>query len=179
MLLDLPEPSLDNSVEDFSDSEKAVSERAVLGLDVERHLMAWERERVASKGGITTEEARRLKSGQKAIIVGNPIRLRFPPTPSGKRVVFFDLEDETGLMNVTCFDRVYRRFGHAFICSPYVTLIGHIQWRDGCTAYLLDQAYPYRPLLNTVASQSCITVADFLIGLMYIARRIAVTREPT
>lgn len=163
-LLDLPEPSLDNNIEDFTDAEKAISERTTLGLDVHRHLMSWERERVATKGGMTTEEARRLKPGQKAIIVGNPIRLRFPPTPSGKRVVFFDLEDETGLMNVTCFDRVYRRFGHAFICSPYVTLIGTIQWRDGCTAYLLEQAYPYTPVMGTVTDSTPIGLADFLVG---------------
>lgn len=97
-------------------------------------------------------------------MVGNPIRLRFPPTPSGKRVVFFDLEDETGLMNVTCFDRTYRRSGHAFICSPYVTLIGTIQWRDGCTAYLLEQAYPYTPVMSTVTDRTPIGLADFLVG---------------
>jgi error-prone DNA polymerase len=162
----MPEPKLDLSVDDFSPAEKLLHERRYLGLDVEQHLMAYERERVATKGGITTDEARHLQPGKKAIVVGNPIRLRFPPTPSGKRVVFFDLEDETGLLNVTCFDRTYQRFGHAFVCSPYVTLIGRTQWRDGCTAFLIDQAYAYTPMIERAAANVPIPLqpADFLVG---------------
>jgi error-prone DNA polymerase len=166
-LIDLPEPPIDRSVADFTDAEKALRERSVLGLDVQRHLMSWERERVSSKGGATTEECRSFRPNTKAVVVGNPIRLRFPPTPSGKRVVFFDLEDETGLLNVTCFDRVYKKYGHAFVCSPYVALVGHVQWRDGCTAFLLEQAYPYRPAIAELATYHDplpIGANDFLVG---------------
>lgn len=70
------------------------------------------------------------------MIVGNPIRLRFPPTKSGKRVVFFDLEDESGLANVTCFDDTYIKYGQAIVCSQYVTILGEAQDRDGHIAFL-------------------------------------------
>lgn len=153
-------------IEDFSYPEKAVYERSILGLDVEHHLMAFERERVASRGGITSAEASRLEPGRKAIVVGNPIRLRFPPTQSGKRVVFFDLEDESGLLNVTCFDDTYQKDGHAIICSPYVTLIGEAQDRDGHTAFLAHRVFPYRPSLSTLPSSEALPIktADFLVG---------------
>lgn len=159
-------PPIDLDVADFTEAEKRVRERAVLGLDIERHLMAFERERVASRGGITTAEARRLPPGRRAVVVGNPIRLRFPPTPSGKRVVFFDLEDETGLLNVTCFDRVYQRDGHAIVCSPYLTLIGVAQWRDGHTAFLAQRAFPYNPVVSLLAEtvEPPVATADFLVG---------------
>ncbi|MCH7904122.1 MAG: DNA polymerase III subunit alpha [Armatimonadetes bacterium] len=165
-LLRLPEPTINSDVHDFTEAEKAIRERKVLGLDVARHLMAYERERIASKGGITTAEGKRLKDGEQAMLVGNPIRLRFPPTASGKRVVFFDLEDETGLLNITCFDQTYRRYGHAFVCSPYVTLIGHGQWRDGCTAFLIERAYSYEPTITELANQAeaPIKTRDFLVG---------------
>jgi error-prone DNA polymerase len=164
--LEVPEPTLDLAIEDFSAAEKLMHERRLLGLDVERHLMAYERARVSAKGAVTADDAKRMPPGRKAIVVGNPIRLRFPPTPSGKRVVFFDLEDETGLLNVTCFDRTYQRFGHAFVCNPYVTLIGRTQWRDGCTAFLLDQAYGYRPVIETEVRDMPVPMrpADFLVG---------------
>ncbi len=160
----VPEPQLE-PVNDFSHSEKVVHERRILGLDVEQHLMAWERETVSRKGGLTTLEAKNLPNRRKAIVVGNPIRLRFPPTPSGKRVVFFDLEDETGLLNVTCFDAVYQRDGHAIVCSPYVTLIGQAQDRDGHTAFLVKRAFPYRPrLLDSLGLNAKLPVgaSDFL-----------------
>lgn len=164
--IEMPEPDMPEGIEDFSTAEKAVHERRVLGLDVAKHLMAFERERVGKKGGITSEEARRLQPGRKAIVVGNPIRLRFPPTASGKRVVFFDLEDETGLLNVTCFDDVYQRDGHAIVCSAYVTIIGEAQDRDGHTAFLAHRVFAYNPaiLSQVKADKLPITVGDFLVG---------------
>lgn len=144
--LSYAEPTLREDLPDFSDIEKALYERGSLGLDIEQHLMAFERGRVLGKGGLTTAEARRLPEGTAAFVVGNPIRLRFPPTPSGKRVVFFDLEDETGLLNVTCFDRVYRQDGHAIVCSPFVTIVGHAQHRDEHIAFLADRVFPYHPI---------------------------------
>ena len=155
-----------SQIEDFNSPEKALHERRILDLDVADHLMAYERERISSRGGITSESAKRLAPGKKAICVGNPIRLRFPPTASGKRVVFFDLEDETGLLNVTCFDDVYRRDGHAIVCSPYVTIIGEAQDRDGHTAFLAHRVFPYQPqILKQVQEERLpITTADFLVG---------------
>jgi error-prone DNA polymerase len=162
---DTPDPRLPNEVEDFSGEEKSVFEREILGLDVHHHLMAYERERVASRGGITTATARQLEAGRTAVVVGNPIRLRFPPTASGKRVVFFDLEDETGLLNVTCFDNTYQRDGHAIVCSPYVTILGEAQNRDGHIAFLAERVFPYRPtLLQGQRRTLPIPVADFLVG---------------
>ncbi|MEQ1934114.1 MAG: hypothetical protein ABL962_09575, partial [Fimbriimonadaceae bacterium] len=152
--LEVFEPEIPG-IEDFNAVEKSIHERRILDLDVQNHLVAFERERIACRGGISTEEARKLDHGRKAIVVGNPIRLRFPPTPSGKRVVFFDLEDETGLLNVTCFDAVYQRDGHAIVCSPYVTIIGEAQVRDGHLAFLAKRVFPYRPcILDKIAAMS-------------------------
>jgi error-prone DNA polymerase len=164
--LEMPEPVMPQGISDFNEIEKAIFERRILDLDVARHIMVYERERVAGRGGIAAEQAKHLEAGRKAIVVGNPIRLRFPPTPSGKRVVFFDLEDETGLLNVTCFDDVYRRDGHAIVCSPYVTIIGEAQDRDGHTAFLAHRVFPYAPLIaNSTGNQPLpITTADFLVG---------------
>lgn len=166
--MDVEKPQILKEVEDFSPAEKAIRERAILGLDIQQHLMATEREKVGAKGGISTQCAQTLRDGERAIVVGNPIRLRFPPTPSGKRVVFFDLEDETGLLNVTCFDRVYQLDGHAIVTSPYVTVIGHAQWRDDHMAFLAQRVYAYDPLISQLVDQSShelpVTHSDFLVG---------------
>jgi error-prone DNA polymerase len=162
--IDLPEPKMVD-MPDFLPEEKALFERTILGLDVQQHLIAWERERVSEKGVLTNAEARNRPDGTPVMLVGNPIRLRFPPTPSGKRVVFFDLEDETGLMNVTCFDRTYQKFGHAIILNQYITVIGRIQIRDNHPAFIADQVYKYRPVLSQKsARESTLKVADFLVS---------------
>ena len=179
--LGAPIPLLPEGIVDFNEAERAIHERRYLDLDIDQHLMSFERERVASRGGVTTTVARRLEHGRKAIVVGNPIRLRFPPTPSGKRVVFFDLEDETGLLNVTCFDETYQRDGHAIVCSPYVTIIGEAQVRDDHVAFLASRVFPYKPHIITLLgvpdaaktgssdmgwghSPLPIVTADFLVG---------------
>lgn len=164
LAMPIMEPSLP-AVEDFSPIEKALLERSVLGLDIDRHLMAWERERAASKGGLTAAEVRQRPDGARALVVGNPIRLRFPPTPSGKRVVFFDLEDESGLLNVTCFDRVYQKFGAAIVLSQYASVIGRVQIRDGYPVFMAEQVYSYRPVTARMAHGDLnLRVADFLVG---------------
>ncbi len=165
--LTLPEPPLPTGIIDFTTVEKAIRERAILGMDIQHHLMAFERDRIAAKGGISAADAGRMAAGTKIITVGNPIRLRFPPTASGRRVMFFDLEDETGLLNVTCFDETYQRDGHTIICSPYVTLRGEAQDRDGHIAFLAHRAYPYQPRLHAELAQAQpmpIVTADFLVG---------------
>ncbi len=163
----MPEPRLPADVTDFSAAERAIYERRILGLDVREHLMGFERNRVHERGGITAAEAGRQAPGTKIIVVGNPIRLRFPPTSSGKRVMFFDLEDETGLLNVTCFDETYRRDGHSIICSPYVTLRGVAQDRDGHIAFLAHRVYPYQPWLSSAVPENLqlpLVIADFLMS---------------
>lgn len=159
------EPQLPEGIADFTPEEKAMYERSILELDVARHLMAFERPRVTEKGVILAAEAGRLPHGQKAYVVGNPIRLRFPPTQSGKRVVFFDLEDESGLLNVTCFDETYIRYGHTIVCSPYVTVFGEAQVRDGHVAFLAQQVFPYKPTLQRSSAPESlpITTGDFLV----------------
>ncbi|MBC8064601.1 MAG: DNA polymerase III subunit alpha, partial [Chlorobia bacterium] len=161
---DYEQPPLDTDIEDFTIEEKKIYERNLLGMDVETHLVAFERERIASKGGITTAEAKKLSHGERAFAVGNPIRLRFPPTQSGKRVVFFDLEDETGLLNVTCFDDIYIRYGHAIVTQPYVTVRGEYQDRDGYPAFLATSVHPFVPVISRAQMRLPQVIGDFLVG---------------
>ncbi|RYG26559.1 DNA polymerase III subunit alpha [bacterium] len=164
--LGFEDPPIAEGIEDFRPEERSVYERRILGMDVEHHLMAYERERVHAKGGLAAREASNLTPGTKAFVVGNPIRLRFPPTQSGRRVMFFDLEDETGLLNVTCFDEVYQRDGHKVICHPYVTLWGETQDRDGHLSFLVSRIHAYEPTLQKKLADPSplpIVTADFLM----------------
>jgi error-prone DNA polymerase len=165
--LEFDEPLLPLDLPDFTPRQRAVFDRRMLGMDVEQHLMGFERPRILQKGGLTTRQVQEMPPGTKCFAVGNPIRLRFPPTQSGKRVVFFDLEDETGLLNVTCFDRAYQKFGKAIICSPYLTVVGRVQDRDGHPAFLLEQAYAYQPDLRFDFPEDeslPLPAADFIYG---------------
>ncbi len=164
--LGFEDPPIPDDVADFRPAERAVYERRVLEMDVSKHLMAFERDRVREKGGLTAREASQHEPGKKIFVVGNPIRLRFPPTQSGKRVLFFDLEDETGLLNVTCFDEVYQRDGHKVICNPYVVLWGQTEDRDGHLTFMTSQILAYEPAIQRELADPSplpIVTADFLM----------------
>jgi error-prone DNA polymerase len=165
-LFEPPDPAIDNTVQDFSEYEKAVLERSMLGLDIEKHLMSFERHRVAERGAVTAATAREeLKNRHKAVVVGHAMRLRFPPTSSGRTVVFFDLEDETGLLNVTCFEETYKKYGKAIVCSPFVTLRGEAQERDGSMAFLAHHVYPYKlssDRENLAVERKAVHAEDFI-----------------
>lgn len=160
------EPLILRQMDDFTRAEKAIFERKLLGMDIDTHLMAYERPRVISKGGLTAAECSLDQPVKSIFCVGNPIRLRFPPTQSGKRVMFFDLEDETGLLNVTCFDDVYQRDGHKVICHPYVTIWGETQNRDGHVAFLAHRIHAYRPKMQGLEDPDTIPIksGDFLMS---------------
>ena len=143
--MDVPPPSPPEDVSDFLRAERSLMERRHLALDVEEHLMAYERERVASKGFMTVRDARVAPAGFRVMVVGNPLRLRFPPTKSGKRVVFFDCEDETGLLNLACFDATYQRDGKALVTEPYVAVWARVQMRQGHPAFLIARMITYKP----------------------------------
>jgi error-prone DNA polymerase len=163
----IPEPPLSFDMEDFNAAEKAIFERRILGMDIEQHLMSFERDRVRGRGGLTAEEASCHRPGLQILVVGNPIRLRFPPTQSGRRVMFFDLEDETGMLNVTCFDEVYQRDGHKVICNPYIALMGETQDRDGHLSFLAHKIYPYKPILERESQDPLplpVAISDFLMA---------------
>lgn len=164
--LQFEEPRLPLNLPDFKTIEKAIAERRLMDLDIDHHLMAFERSRVTSRGGLTAAEASCLSTTESVFVVGNPIRLRFPPTQSGRRVMFFDLEDETGLLNVTCFDDVYQRDGHKVICHPFVTVRGVAQNRDGHIAFLAQRIYAYQPCSEDMRQSVSLplTIGDFLMS---------------
>ncbi len=100
---------------DFTLSEKLEHEHAILGLSVSAHPLQLVRDKLKARGVRTVDELSRLSRGRKVRLAGYPIRPHRPPTRSGKVTVFFSLEDETGLAEITVFEAIYQKCGqHLF-----------------------------------------------------------------
>lgn len=63
-------------------------------------------------------------------MAGLVIRPHRPPTRSGRTVVFLTLEDEYGLVDVTVFEDVYRKYGRVLYSEPLLLVTGTISRRD-------------------------------------------------
>ncbi|UCH34555.1 MAG: DNA polymerase III subunit alpha [Armatimonadota bacterium] len=114
---------------DFSAREKWHHEFDILDIAIREHPIGLIRERLRRQGVITAAQAKQSRSGRRVKVAGTIIRPHRPPTKSGRTVVFFTLEDETGLLDVTVFDSVYQRCGEAIFSQPIVTVAGRLDRR--------------------------------------------------
>ncbi|TDA66947.1 MAG: DNA polymerase III subunit alpha [Clostridia bacterium] len=109
-------------LEDFPPTEKYVREYQVLGLEISRHYISFWREALNGEGYLTAGQLRTVSPGKHVRVAGLPIRPHRPPTRSGRLVVFFSLEDETGLADITVFADVYQQYGHLLFGPELVPL---------------------------------------------------------
>jgi error-prone DNA polymerase len=87
------------------------------------------RPRLAKKV-LTSKEASCYKENTLLTVGGLVIRPHRPPTRSGKTVVFLTLEDEYGLIDVTIFEDIYRKYARVIFNEPLLLVTGEISRRD-------------------------------------------------
>ncbi|NLL42793.1 MAG: DNA polymerase III subunit alpha [Firmicutes bacterium] len=117
-----------NSMADFSPFERWLKEYAVLSLTAQGHIMDFFRPKLP-KGVLTSKEAAMHKKGTLHV-AGLVIRPHRPPTRSGKTVVFLTLEDEYGLVDVTIFEDVYKKYAKTIFTKPLLLVTGEVSKRD-------------------------------------------------
>ncbi|MCB9367147.1 MAG: DNA polymerase III subunit alpha [Calditrichaeota bacterium] len=126
---------------DFDPFTRSLQEHRVLGFSPDRHIISFWRETLA-KRRIQTCRQVKTNPDQHAILsaAGVVIRPHTPPTKSGKRVIFFSLEDETGLLNVTVFPDVQEKYGHLMPGKSMLVVTGRKDKRgsNGLTATKLS-----------------------------------------
>ncbi|MDQ7791320.1 MAG: DNA polymerase III subunit alpha [Clostridia bacterium] len=117
---------------DFSPEEKRAYAYRVLGLNVGPHPVASLRETLTAYGCLSSVELKNVPDGREIQVAGIVIRPHRPPTRSGRTVVFFSLEDEFGLTDLTMFEDCYRRSGWIlFAGASLVRVRGTVQRRGG------------------------------------------------
>ena len=134
----------DGDVPDFTPRERWSHEFDILGIALTKHPMQWLRDDLRRRGVITASQVRCARKGQRVKVAGLVIRPHRPPTRSGRTVVFFTLEDETGMMDITVFESVYQRHGKPIFTQPVVTVTGRAErrnaenWSDSVTAIAIE-----------------------------------------
>jgi DNA polymerase III subunit alpha len=88
---------------------------------VEAHPLELAAARIASAGAITTVEAA-SRLGQRVTVAGLRQSGHRSLTAKGESMMFFTLEDLSGMLDVVLFPDVYRRV-RAFIHSPEPLLV--------------------------------------------------------
>ncbi|HUU53660.1 MAG TPA: DNA polymerase III subunit alpha, partial [Armatimonadota bacterium] len=110
-----------------SERERAASELAMMGLSVKRHPLSFARERLDEMGVLSQAQLESLPDGRWVRVAGIVIARQRPPTKSGQTVVFITLEDEAGLIEVTVFERIYKKWGKVIFSNGALIVDGVLQ----------------------------------------------------
>lgn len=132
---------LSNTITDFSAPQKRYMERDLLGLDVQEHFLAFWRPWLQRRRILSSQELSALRSGCHVQVAGLLLHPHRPPTRSGRITVFFALEDEFGLTDVTMFEEAYKRCGsEVFIPSEGIMMVrGKLNKRGRGLTIIADQ----------------------------------------
>jgi error-prone DNA polymerase len=133
----------------MTEVEETAADLWALGLSPGRHPTEFARERLRSEGVVTAYELRELDHRSVVTVAGVVTHRQQPSTARG--VIFLNLEDETGLINVICTPDVWRRFRKVARVAPALRIRGLLERHQG-VINLLAQRITALPL----------TVADLL-----------------
>jgi error-prone DNA polymerase len=113
----------------MTEVEETAADLWATGLTPGRHPTEFVRGRLTGRGVVTVEALRELPHRTVVEVAGIVTHRQQPDTAKG--VVFVNLEDETGLLNVICTADVWRRFRKVARMSPALVVRGMLERYQG------------------------------------------------
>ncbi len=112
----------------MTDAEEVASDLWSTGLSARRHPTELVRDVLAASGVVTAETLRALPHRSVVEVAGVVTHRQRPETAHG--VVFVNLEDETGLINVIVTADVWKRFLRVARDAPALRILGMLESHD-------------------------------------------------
>jgi error-prone DNA polymerase len=119
----------------YSPLEETEAELAVAGIDFRRHLMELYRPLVAELGCTEATGLARCRNDSRVWIAGVKVASQTPAIRSGQRIIFVTLDDLTGPMDVTVFERVQPRCAHTVFHAWLLLVGGVVRKRGGASRH--------------------------------------------
>ncbi|HEX3010657.1 MAG TPA: DNA polymerase III subunit alpha [Syntrophomonadaceae bacterium] len=132
-------------VKDVSKAQRRRWEYEILELEVESHRMSEWRQELTQKGILSSRDLTLLSHHTHIKTAGILLHPHRPPTRSGRITVFFSLEDEFGMIDVTMFENTYLQFGKCIFGPQSGPLVveGYLQRRGQGIAVIAEQVYKF------------------------------------
>ncbi|WP_434089786.1 error-prone DNA polymerase [Micromonospora echinofusca] len=123
--------------------ERLVADVWATGLSPESHPVSFIRPRLDALGAVPIARLGRVEPGRRIRVGGIVTHRQRPATAGG--VTFLNLEDETGMLNVTCSPGLWQRYRRVARTSAALVVRGRLQRHEGVinlTADRLDAIEP-------------------------------------
>jgi error-prone DNA polymerase len=120
-------------------SEHVAEDYATTGLSLKAHPCAFFRARLARRGVITSREHRDERLKDRRVSVAGLVLVRQRPG-TAKGVIFLTLEDETGIVNVVVWSKVFEANRRIVMTSQFLLVRGRIQ-REGIVIHVVAEEF--------------------------------------
>jgi len=130
----------------ITEREETAFEMAMTGVSTKRHPLYFSRDKLRAMGVIPRAQLDPLPDGRRVSVAGIVIARQRPPTRSGRTVIFVTLEDETGLIEVTVFERTYQQWGKVIFSSSALVVDGILQKRGRYGTLVVGERFRPLPL---------------------------------
>src|ERR687891_1249915 len=108
---------------EYTDAERVRAELEVHGMDASRHLLSFFEPLLADLGVVRSVDLRRRRGDEWVMVAGVKVASQTPAVRSGQRIIFLTLDDATGPVDVTVFQRVQDRCAgtvfHSFLLAVW------------------------------------------------------------
>ena len=127
--VDLPETTL---------GEHVVHDYAAISLSLKAHPVAFFRQDLASRGVITSAAHWDDKLAGRRVTVAGLVLVRQRPG-TAKGVIFLTLEDETGIVNIVVWPKVFEKNRRTVMTAQFLQVRGKIE-REGLVIHVVADA---------------------------------------
>jgi error-prone DNA polymerase len=108
---------------EYTDAERVRAELEVTGMDVSRHLLSFYEPLLRDLGVTPSVDLRRRRGDERVMVAGIKVSSQTPAVRSGQRIIFLTLDDATGPVEVTVFERIQERCArtvfHGFLLAVW------------------------------------------------------------
>jgi error-prone DNA polymerase len=136
---------------EYSPLEITEAELEVTGIDARRHIMELYRPVLEEVGCIPATELYRTRNNSNVWVAGVKVSSQTPAIRSGQRIIFVTLDDVTGPIDVTVFERVQPRCARTVFHSWLLLVHGVLRKRGG--ASLIYETDPINTGITVVVDE--------------------------
>jgi error-prone DNA polymerase len=124
----------------MDDIDRLVADVWATGLSPQSHPAQFARRHLTTIGALPIEALARTGTGRRVYVGGIVTHRQRPATAGG--IIFINLEDETGLLNVVCSQGLWLRSRKIVRSSPALLVRGVLEKADGVTNLVADKLAP-------------------------------------
>ena len=111
-----------------------------MGLAPDAHQVQFARDHLTAVGVLSIVGLRAVEHGRRVYVGGLVTHRQRPATPGG--ITFINLEDETGMLNVTCSPGLWRRYRRVARQSNALIIRGMLENVEGVLNLRADNLAP-------------------------------------